>query len=74
VASASPGLFLNVKKTEVLTTAGITSFKANSNEIEVVDHFDLLGYTIQEDGGCKKEVLRRLTLGRVTMQGLNKIW
>jgi len=49
VASASAGLYLNVEKTKVLTTAGITSFKVNSDDIEVVDHFDLLGSTIQEE-------------------------
>jgi len=73
-SSARVELYLNVQKTKVLTTAGITSFKVNNEDIEVVQQFKLLGSSIGGDGGCRMEVLRRLSLGRAVMNGLTTIW
>ena len=74
LASEKAGLFLNIKKTKVLTNTKLASFKANNVVIEVVQSFPLLGSTIHEDGDCKPEIPLRLALGRATMGGLDKIW
>lgn len=45
-------------------------------EIEVVMSFCFLGAMIETESGCEKEIglRRRVTLGRVAMQALEKIW
>jgi len=40
----------------------------------VVEDFSLLGALVGCDGGCEKEIRRRITLDKVAMQGLEKIW
>jgi len=45
-SSARAGLYLNVRKTKAFTTAGITLFKVNNEDIEVIQQFNLLGSNI----------------------------
>jgi hypothetical protein len=73
-ASEKAGLFLNVKKTKVMTTAQLDSFKAADETLEVVKSFSFLGSTVTDDGNCGTEIARRIALGKVAMSGLNKIW
>ena len=40
--------------------------------IEVVSHSIFLGSLITKDGFCKKEIRRRLAMGRYAMGGLTK--
>ena len=72
--SEKAGLYLNTKKTKIMSTAKIDSFAINGVELEVVRSFVFLGSTIEEDGDCKEEIKRRLALGRASMGGLEKIW
>lgn len=74
LASEQAGLSLNIKKTKVLSNSGMTTFTANNENIEVVDHFVFLGSVIDEDSGCTRELTRRLALGRSAMIGLARIW
>ena len=74
VASEKAGLFLNVKKTKVLTTSDEATFKLNDVEIEVVKGFAFLGSLLDHEGSCKAEILRRIAMGRTAMMGLQKIW
>ena len=72
--SEKAGLYLNIKKTKIMSTAKIDSFVINGVELEVVRSFVFLGSTIEEDGDCKEEIKRRFALGRASMGGLEKIW
>jgi hypothetical protein len=73
-ASEKAGLFLNVKKTKVMATAQINSFKVDNEDIEVVKSFNFLGSTIEQEGDCRMEIGRRMSMGRAAMTGLSKIW
>jgi len=46
----------------------------DEEDIAVVDGFSFLGALIECEGRCEKEIRRRITLGKVAMQGLEKIW
>ena len=72
--SEKAGLYLNIKKTKIMSTAKLDSFAINNVDLEIVRSFVFLGSTIEEDGDCKEEIKRRLALGRASMSGLDKIW
>ena len=72
--SESAGLYLNISKTKILTNAKLGKFEINGEKIEIVHTFNLLGSIIDDDGGCHKEIMRRLTLGRKKMTSMSKIW
>ena len=69
--SEKAGLYLNMKKTKIMSTAKIDSFTINNVELEVVSSFVFLGSTIEEDGDCKVDIKRRSALGRASMAGLD---
>jgi hypothetical protein len=73
-AGEKAGLYLNMKKTKVLTTTNIQKFMIQNEEVEVVKSFGFLGSTIEDEGECQMEIKRRITLGRVAMTGLQRIW
>jgi len=73
-SSEEAGLFLNVKKTKIMTTAGLQRFNLGNEELEVVSSFNFLGSIITEDGDCKENIKKRLALGRAAVVGLDKIW
>ena len=68
------GLFLNLKKTKVMTTGVVDKFVVGNDSLEVVDSFIFLGTEIDKTGTCSKEIKRRLALGRVALKKLDKIW
>jgi hypothetical protein len=72
--SEKAGLYFNIKKTKVMTTAEWETFEIDGEEIEVVTSFSFLGSVIEKEGRCETEVRRRITLGKVAMQGMEKIW
>jgi hypothetical protein len=72
--SEKAGMYFNIKKTKIMTTANWRSFEVDGEEIEVVTSFCFLGAMIENEGGCEKEIRRRITLGKVAMIGLDKIW
>ena len=53
VASEKAGLYLNVKKTKVLTTADIDSFTMNGENVDVVKNFIFLGSLMMRSVGSK---------------------
>src|SRR5438132_13560807 len=71
-ASGKYGLYLNVGKTKVMTTANIDSFIMNGNRIEVVNSFNFLDSTIERTGGCTNEIRRRIGLGKAAMMNCQK--
>ena len=72
--SEKAGLYLNIKKTKVMSNTGMTTFRANNESIEVVKHFNFLGSMVEDDSGCCLELTKRLAMGRATMVGLTRIW
>ena len=43
-------------------------------EVKVVSHFTYLGFEIDDNGGCEKEVNRRAQMARNATVKLNRIW
>ena len=58
--SEKAGLFFNLKKTKIMTTEKWTSFEVDGEEMEVVTSFCFLGAMIENDGGCDREIRRRI--------------
>ena len=71
--SAQAGLYFNLKKTKIISTEEIEEFELDGENVEIVRDFVFLGAKIEDSGSCKGDILRRLTLGRAAMTGLNKI-
>ena len=63
-ASEEAGLYLNVKKAEVMTTVKLDHIIVDDNSIEIVDKFIFL---ITNDGVTDKELQRSLVMGKCTM-------
>ena len=49
-------------------------FTIRSENFEVMQKFILLGSVVENEGDCRKEMARRLALGRAAARGLEKIW
>lgn len=71
--SGNHGLYLNLKKTKIMSNTELVSFTLDGEGVEVVDRFVFLGSTIHKDGGSDLEVRRRLSLGRAAMNKLSTI-
>ena len=55
-ASEESGLYLNVKKTKVMTTGKLDHIIVDYNNIEIVDIFIFMGFLITNDGVTDKEL------------------
>ena len=72
--SEKAGLYFNIKKKKIMTTANWDSFEIDGEEIEVVTSFTFLGSEVEKDGRCDKKIKRRGVIGKATMIGLEKLW
>src|SRR5688572_5731917 len=72
--SEKAGLYFNIKKTKIMTTAEWETFEIDGEEIQVVTSFSFLGAMIEREGRCETEVRRRIILGKSATQGMGKIW
>ncbi len=71
------GLEINRSKTKMMIIDRPRNNRPDVAEIagvEVVTHFTYLGSEIDNNGGCEKEVNRRVQMARNAMVKLNKIW
>ena len=73
-ASEEAGLYLNIKKTKVMTTGKLEHIIVDDNNIEIVDRFIFLGVLITNDGATDKELRRRLVMGKCAMGSLKRIF
>jgi len=73
-ASAKARVELNLKKTKVMSTTHIQALSMDDESLEAVDKLLFLGAMIYADGCCRMDIMRRLTLRRAAMTGLDKIW
>ena len=71
--SEKVGLKLNIKKTKIMASGPITSWKIDGETVETVSEFIFLGSKITADGDCSHEIKRRLLLGRKVMTNLDSI-
>src|SRR6218665_430744 len=72
--SEKAGLYFNIKKTKIMTTAKWDRFEIDGEEIEVVTSFMFLESEVEKEGRCDKEIKRRVAIGKATMIGLEKSW
>jgi len=72
--SEKAGLYFNVKKTKVMTTATWENFEVDGETIEVVSSFTFLGSMLEKEGRCDMEIRRRVSMGKTAMNGLGNIW
>ncbi|MBJ5695551.1 hypothetical protein JGG83_23145 [Salmonella enterica subsp. enterica serovar Derby] len=69
-------LFLNIKKTKLMTTArnGNVKITVDGEEIDCVQEFTFLGSQIDQSGESGPEIKRRVAVGRIAMMSMNRIW
>ena len=76
--SEKAGLNLNIRKTKIMASGRITSWKIDGEIVETVSDFIFGGSKIKnqkkiQNGDCSHEIKRRLLLGRKVMTNLNSI-
>ena len=69
--SENVGLKLNIQKTKIMASGPITSWQTYGETVATVT--DFFGSKITADGDCKREIKRRLLLGRKAMTNLDSI-
>jgi hypothetical protein len=69
--SEKAGLTLNLKKTKIMTTG---EFALGGTKVELTDCYIFLGSIISRGGSDSKEINQRLSMGRVAMAKLEKIF
>ena len=67
------GVKINMKKTKIMASGPITSWKLDGASVETVTDFIFLGSKITTDGDRHHEIKRRLLLGRKAMINLESI-
>ena len=67
------GLKLNIQKTKILTSGGITSWQTDRETVEAVTDFISGGSKITVDGDCSHKIKRHLLIGRKIMTNLDSI-
>ena len=71
--SGKAGLKLNIKKTKIMASGPITSWKIEELKRETVTDFIFLGSKITADGDYSHEIKIYLLLGREAMTNLDSI-
>ena len=63
----------NIKKTMIVASVPITSWKIEGEKMETVTVFFFLGSKITVDGDCSHEIRKYLLLGRKAMTNLESV-
>ena len=71
--SEKAGLKLNIQKPKIMASGPTTSWQVNGETMEIVTDFIFLGSKITADGDCRREIKRRLLLGRKAMTNLDNM-
>ena len=66
-------LKLNIQKTKIMASVPITSWEIDSETVETVSDFFILGSKITADSDCNHEIKRCLLLGRKVMTNLDSL-
>ena len=67
------GVKINMKKTKIMASGPITSWKIDGETVETVSDLIFLGSKITADGDCSHEIKRYLLLGRKVMTNPDSI-
>ena len=67
-------LKLNIRKTKIMASSPITSWKIDGETVETVSDFIFLGSIITADGDCSHKIKRCLLLGRKVRTNLDSIF
>ena len=68
--SERAGLKLNIRKTKIMASGPITSWKIEGEKVGAVTDFLFLGSKITVDSDCTHEIRKQLLLGRKVMTNL----
>ena len=71
--SQKAGLQLNVQKTKIMASGGITTWQIEGGKVEAVTDFTFLDSKITADSDCSHEIQRCLLLGKKAMTNLDRI-
>ena len=71
--SENVGLKLHIRKTKIMASSPITSWKIDGETMETVKNFIFLGSKITAEGDCSHEIKRSLLLGLKAMTNLDSI-
>ena len=71
--SQKAGLQLNVQKTKIMASGGITTWQIEGGKVEAVTGFIFVDSKIILDSDCSKEIKRCLLLGKKAMTNLDSI-
>ena len=71
--SEKPGLKLNIKKTKIMASGPITSWRTEGEKVETVTDFVFLGSKITAEGDCNHEIQRHLLFRRKAMTKLDRV-
>ena len=65
VESEKVGFKLNIKKTKIMASGPITSWRIDGETVETVSDFIFLGSKITADGDCSHEIKRHSLEGKL---------
>ena len=65
--SEKVGLKFNIKKSKIMASSFIASWKVDGEKMEMVTDFIFLGSKSTVDGDCSHEIIRHLLVGRKAM-------
>ena len=71
--SEKPGLKVNIKKTNIMSSGPIISWQIDGETMESGTDFLFLGSKITADGDSSQEIKRCLLLGRSSVQSLSHV-
>ena len=71
--SGRVGFKLYIKKTKIMSSGPITSWKIEGEKVEVLTDFLFLDSKINADGDCSHEIRRRLLPGRKVMTNQDSV-
>ena len=71
--SQKAGLQLNVQKTKIMASGGITTWQIEGGKVEAVTGFIFVDSKIIMDSDCSQEIKRCLLLGKKAMTNLDSI-
>ena len=71
--SEKVGLKFNIKKSKIMASSLIASWKVDGEKMEMVTDFIFLGSKSTVDGDCSHKIKRHLLLGRKTLTYLDSV-
>ena len=71
--SEKVGLKFNIKKSKIMASSFIASWKVDGEKMEMVTDFIFLGSKSTVDGDCSHKIKRHLLLGRKALTYLDSV-